>query len=341
MNEKLFIWQFKAVSVSVRLVLSFLRILFRIGFLALGFRTCKTKGPNNSNNNNTTTPKYTTMEAYAEFTHFIVTSPSPFVAHVEINRPNKLNSFHEAMWLQLGALFNRLSADPDVRAVVLSGAGNRAFTSGLDVKATSEGLIPQEVVDPARQAVKMRRHIAEFQASISAIEKCEKPVICVLHGICYGLAIDISCCADMRVCASDARLAVKEVDIGIAADIGTLSRLPRVVGSLSWVKDVCLTARVFGPDEAEAVGFVSPGQHRHATKADAVAAATGLAALVAAKSPVAVQGTKELLNHARDHTVEDSLKYTQVWNAGALQTGDVKAALLSGLQKRKPTFEKL
>ncbi|KLU86731.1 Delta(3,5)-Delta(2,4)-dienoyl-CoA isomerase [Magnaporthiopsis poae ATCC 64411] len=223
------------------------------------------------------------MEAYSEFTHFTVVSPSPFVAHVEINQPDKLNSFHEAMWLQLGALFRRLSSDPD----------------------------------------------------------CEKPVICVLHGVCYGLAIDIASCADVRVCARGARLAVKEVDIGIAADIGTLSRLPRVVGSFSWVKDVCMTAREFGPEEAAAVGFVSPGQHQHATKADAVAAALAIATLIAGKSPVAVLGTKELLNHARDHTVDDSLKYTQVWNAAATQTNDAKTALLSGMQKRKPTFEKL
>lgn len=113
-------------------------------------------------------------------------------------------------------------------------------------------------------------------------------------------------CADVRVCARSTRFAVKEVDIGIAADVGTLSRLPRVVGSFSWVKDVCMTAREFGPEEAATVGFVSPSQHRHATKADAVAAAVALAALIAGKSPVAVQGTKELLNHARDHTVDDS-----------------------------------
>lgn len=284
------------------------------------------------------------MEAYSEFTHFTVTSPSPFVAHVEINRPDKLNSFHEAMWLQLGGLFRRLSADPDVRAVVFSGAGDRAFCSGLDVQSASESWVFQDVVPPsdaARHAIKMRRYIADFQDCISAIEKCEKPVICVLHGVCYGLAIDMASCADVRVCARSTRFAVKEVDIGIAADVGTLSRLPRVVGSFSWVKDVCMTAREFGPEEAAAVGFVSPSQHRHATKADAVAAAVALAALIAGKNPVAVQGTKELLNHARDHTVDDSLKYTQVWNAAATQTNDVKAALLSGMQRRKPTFEKL
>lgn len=128
-------------------------------------------------------------------------------------------------------------------------------------------------------------------------------VICVLHGISIGLAIDLSSCADVRLCAADTRMAVKEVDIGLAADIGTLSRLPKAVGSSSWVKDVCLSARFFDAAEALRVGFVS---EVHDSKAAAVAAGLEKAVLVAAKSPVAVQGTKELLNHARDHSVDES-----------------------------------
>ncbi|KAL2142220.1 hypothetical protein VTI28DRAFT_1418 [Corynascus sepedonium] len=283
------------------------------------------------------------LSGYAEYEHFVVTQgPAPFVAHVEINRPAKLNAFHEAMWHELRAVFGKLSTDPDVRAVVLSGAGDRAFTAGLDVTAASEGGVlasaDAQDLDPARKAARLRRYIADFQECISAVEKCEKPVICVMHGIAIGLAIDISCCADIRVCANDTRFAVKEVDIGLAADIGTLARLPKVVGSQSWVKDVCLTARDFGAHEALAVGFVS---QVHESKAAALAAAFKTAGLLATKSPVAVQGTKELLNHSRDHTVEDNLRYTGVWNAAALQTNDVPAALLSGLQKKKPTFEKL
>lgn len=108
----------------------------------------------------------------------------------------------------------------------------------------------------------------------------------------------------MRICAADTRLAVKEVDIGLAADIGTLSRLPRCVGSFSWVKDVCLSARYFDAREALAVGFVS---QVHETKAAALAAGLAMATLLASKSPVAVQGTKELLNHARDHSVDESM----------------------------------
>ena len=119
---------------------------------------------------------------------------------------------------------------------------------------------------------------------------------------------------------------------------GTLSRLPKAVSNLSWVKEVCLTARQFGAEEALRVGFVSRVEEN---KPRAVEVATELATLIASKSPVAVQGTKELLNHARDNSVADSLRYTAIWNSAALQSEDVKVALLSGMQKTKPRFEKL
>ncbi|KAI1906023.1 hypothetical protein LOZ53_004455 [Ophidiomyces ophidiicola] len=274
--------------------------------------------------------------------HYRVTFPSEYVAHVEINRADKLNAFFQDMWVELRQVFNQLSVDPNVRSIVLSGAGTRAFTSGLDVKAAASGVLggngAVETSDSGRVAVHLRRNVADFQECVSAIEKCEKPVICVMHGITYGLAIDISCTADVRICSDDTRFCVKEVDIGIAADIGTLTRLPKVVGHYSWVKDVCLSARVFGADEAMRVGFVSS---THKSKADAVDAAVKLGALIASKSPIAVQGTKELLNWSRDHSIQDGLRYTGVWNSAALQSADPAAALMSGMEKRTPTFEKL
>lgn len=154
-------------------------------------------------------------------------------------------------------------------------------------------------------------------------------------------------------------MSVKEVDIGMAADIGTLSRLPKAVGSFSWVKDVCLSARTFDADEALRVGFVSQVLE---SKAAAVEAGLRTASLLASKSPVAVQGTKELLNHARDHSVDESksitacapfwlfhlanhattgLRYTAIWNSAMLQSDDLSSALLSGIQKTKPKFAKL
>lgn len=113
------------------------------------------------------------MPEYADFKHFLVSSPAEYVAHVEINRPQKLNAFFEAMWLELARIFDKLSHDPAVRAVVLSGAGDRAFTAGLDVQATSLDA-NMSGSDTARSATSMRRHIDEFQECITRVEKCEK-----------------------------------------------------------------------------------------------------------------------------------------------------------------------
>ncbi|KAF2774034.1 enoyl-CoA hydratase/isomerase family protein [Teratosphaeria nubilosa] len=276
-----------------------------------------------------------------KYKYLNVSFPSEYVAQVEINRPKKLNAFFEPMWINLGAIFKRLSEDPDVRVVVMTGAGDRAFTAGLDVQAASDSgplSSKNEGTDPARRAVALRRHIQEFQDCISEVEKCEKPVIVAMHGIAYGLGIDMSVCCDIRLCAKDARFSVREVEIGLAADIGTLTRLPKAQVPFSWIKDVCLTARDFGAEEALRVGFVSEVL---ADKAATVGRALELARVIAKKSPVAVQSTKEVLNFSRDHSVADGLNYVKVWNAAALQTKDVKDAMLAGIQKRRPTFEKL
>lgn len=119
------------------------------------------------------------IEGYTEFKWFLVTSPAEYVAHVQTNRPNKFNAYHEPMWLELNQIFNKLSSDPNVRAVVFSGAGDKAFTTGLDVQAASQGGIlgsgaGENKLDIARQSVNIRRHVQEFQDCISSIEKCEK-----------------------------------------------------------------------------------------------------------------------------------------------------------------------
>lgn len=127
-----------------------------------------------------------------------------------------------------------------------------------------------------------------------------------MHGYALGLAIDLGTCADVRLCARETRFAVKEVDIGLAADVGTLSRLPKVVGSFGWVKEVCMSGRVFGAEEALRVGLVNSVW---AGKREAVAEGLRIAGVLAGKSPVAVQGTKELLNSCRDRTVAEGMGY--------------------------------
>jgi delta(3,5)-delta(2,4)-dienoyl-CoA isomerase len=247
--------------------------------------------------------------------HFTLTFPHPYVAHVQIDRPSKLNAFTEPMVHSLGQIFTQLSSDPSVRAIVLSGAGPKAFTAGLDVLAASEnGPLAsndnQQQLDTARKAVLLRRHILNFQNSVSAVEKCEKPVIAVLHGISYGIALDITTCCDVRFCSRDVRFAVKEVDIGLAADVGTLTRLPKANLPMSWVKEVSLTAREFGAEEALRVGLVS-GVFE--TREETLEKAMGLARLIGEKSPIAVQATKEILNFSRDHSVQDGEFFVSVF----------------------------
>ncbi len=111
----------------------------------------------------------------SNYKHFLVDTPLPFVAHVKINRPEKLNAFYEAMWLELKTIIDALSVSPDIRAVIISGAGDRAFTTGLDVQAASQGgVLQQQEADVARKAVAIKRHVREFQDCIASVEKCEK-----------------------------------------------------------------------------------------------------------------------------------------------------------------------
>lgn len=237
------------------------------------------------------------------------------------------------------------STAPDVRVILISGAGDRAFTSGLDVADASNpetsvlAASSSSNVDPSRRATVLRRHIADYQDVISSVSRCEKPVIALMHGYAFGLGIDLSTACDIRLCSSDTKFCVKEVDIGLAADVGTLSRLPKVVGLTSWCKEVCLTARPFGPEEALANRLVS--RIVKGGKKELVEEGLRVAELIAGKSPVAVQGTKNILDAAWGRTVEDNLNYTAVWNAGMLQSSDVERAMTSGLKRRVPTFEKL
>ncbi|OAL26276.1 hypothetical protein AYO20_10153 [Fonsecaea nubica] len=282
------------------------------------------------------------LQHFSKVKFFNVTVPAQYVVHIEINRPQKLNAFFTPMWFELKAIVQQLSHDPDVRCILLSGAGDRAFTAGLDVEqaAKSDNPLSADIADPSRKATVIRREILDLQDVISAVARCEKPIIALMHGYTYGLGIDLSSACDVRFCAADTKFCVKEVDIGLAADVGTLSRLPKVVGGVtSWVKDVCLSALPFSAEEALKNNFVS--RVVNGNKADLIQEGLKYAQYLSTKSPVAVQGTKNILDAAWGRTVEDNLNYTAVWNAGMVQSSDVKRAMLSGLQKRTPTFEKL
>ncbi|GAA98771.1 uncharacterized protein L969DRAFT_50896 [Mixia osmundae IAM 14324] len=268
---------------------------------------------------------------------FIVDFPSDGVLVLSMNR-GPVNAFNQAFWEELHRLFDLASNDPDVRVVVLASKLDKLYTAGLDLTDTG-ALTDQSESDSARMAWKMRRHILDFQAAISAIEECKKPVIAAVHGICIGLGVDITSAADIRMAASSAQFGIKEVTIGLAADIGSLQRFPLKVANDSWTRELVYTGRNFDAAEAHQHGFVS--NVVQGGRSEVLAAAIELAKDISNKSPIAVQGSKHLLDYSRDHSVQDGLAYTATWNMSQLQASDLVEAVGAFMTKKPPRFAKL
>ncbi|WVO18569.1 hypothetical protein L204_106288 [Cryptococcus depauperatus] len=259
--------------------------------------------------------------------------PSPGVLLLELNRP-PVNVFNEAMWRELQVIVQLISATPSVRAVVLSSSIEKAFTAGLDLADT--GGLTTSSSDPARKAFELHSHIIGFQAAISSLAQCRQPIICALFGASVGLAIDIASACDIRLCSSNTTFGIFEVNIGLAADIGTLQRFPKIVGNDSKVRELALMGRPFSAVEAEELGFVS--EVVQGGREQVIARAIEKARVIASKSPVAVIGTKHILNHARDHSIEDGLQYVAAWNMSMLQSDDTTKAMEATFKKQQTHF---
>jgi len=239
---------------------------------------------------------------------------------------------NRAFWSEMVDCFNQIAGDPDCRVVVFSGAG-KSFTAGIDLMDMASDVLQPEGDDMARTSWNMRKIIAKYQETFSVIEKCPKPVVVAIHGACVGGGVDLITACDIRLCTQDAWFQVKEVDIGLAADVGTLQRLPKVIGSRSLVNELALTARKLYADEAKSSGLVS---RVFADKEAMMAGALEMASEIAGRSPVAVQGTKVNLIYSRDHSVAEGLDYMATWNMSMLQTHDVMKSAQASMEKKSP-----
>jgi enoyl-CoA hydratase len=192
--------------------------------------------------------------------------------------------------------------------------------------------IHQECEGRKREA--LRRLILQLQDDISSLERCRKPVIAAIHGACIGGGIDLVTAADIRFASADAYFAVREIDMGMTADVGTLQRLPRIVGE-GVARELCLTGRRIDAAEAAQLKLVN----QVFDSQDALLAhARQVAASIAGKSPLAVRGTKQVLNYSRDHSVADSLEYVANWNAAMLLSNDIQQAVMASMSKRTAQF---
>ena len=256
------------------------------------------------------------------------------IATITLNRPDKANAMNLAMWHELRQAFKWVDATADVRVAILEGEG-KLFTSGIDLQMMM-GMGDQIQNDcEARTRESLRQVILDLQDSLTTLERCRKPVLAAIHGACIGGGIDLICCADMRYCSADASFSIKEIDIGMTADVGTLQRLPKLIGE-GMVRELAYTGRKFDAAEALQMTLVNRVFDSREALQNGV---RELAASIAAKSPLSIRGVKEMITYARDHTVADGLNYVATWNAAMLLSNDLQEAMMANMGKRAPKFK--
>jgi enoyl-CoA hydratase len=263
------------------------------------------------------------------------------VAIVWLDRPDQRNAFAQEFWSLLPDLMEDLGGDPGVHAIVVA-ANGPAFTVGLDLKAFGPAMVTGSLdpaaeppPSPVAQRARTRRLIKKMQHAFSSLAGCPKPVIAAVHGYCIGAGVDLITACDIRYAAADAVFSIRETRLAMVADVGTLQRLPRIIdpGSLA---ELAFTGRDFDAGEAASLGLVTRLlPDREAT----LAAAIETAEMIAANSPLAVEGTKAVLRAGDGRTVDQSLDYVALWNAAFLHSSDLGEAMAAFVERRPPEFK--
>ena len=266
---------------------------------------------------------------------FFETSINGAVAHIAMNRPDKANGMTPDFWADLPRLVREIETDMSVRVLVISGNGKH-FTGGMDL-ASFNDIAKLTTHEAGRAAFAMRKLILRLQDTFNALEQARFPVIAAIHGACVGAGIDMTSACDLRLASEDAFFSIEEINIGMAADVGTLQRLPKLMAP-GIVKELAYTGRRFSAREALTWGFVNSV---HADKATTLATAMELAEMIAAKSPLAISGIKKAVDYSRDHPVSESLEQIATWNAGMLRPEDMMKAIQAKIAKQEAEFADL
>jgi len=252
------------------------------------------------------------------------------IAWLILNRPQKRNSMNVAFFEGLLKNFSAFDGDPDVRVVIIRAEG-KSFTAGIDLTEMASMLQGEGV----RFRQELKKNILKLQDTMSAIEKCRKPVIAAVHSHCIGGGVDLLSACDIRMASRDAIFSIRETRIAIIADLGTLQRLPHIIGEGRF-RELALTGRDFSAQEALEMGFITRlCEDRESLYSEA----RELAEQIAGNSPITVQGVKEVINFSRDNGVYAGLEYVAQKNACLLPSEDLMEAFRAFVEKRKPQFK--
>ena len=260
------------------------------------------------------------------------------VAHIQLKRGDAFNTMNRAFWSELPAIVNKINDEGSARAIVISSTGKH-FSAGMDLSVFTDG---QGVAggrgETGRVRANLRSEVHRLQKTFSCLDEARMPVLMAVQGGCIGGAVDMSTCADMRYATKDAFFVIQEINLAMTADVGTFPRLCHLLPQ-GLVRELAYAGRRLSAKKAYDLGFVNELFDSQEQMLNHV---LELAGEIATKSPLAVHGSKVMINYARDHSIADGLDYIATWQAGMFNpTADMMESFKAKQEKRAPVYADL
>jgi enoyl-CoA hydratase len=258
------------------------------------------------------------------------------IAHVVLNRPTELNTMNVDFWQEFPKAIRQIDETASARAIVLSSTGKH-FTAGMDLGVFMNPSNISFKGDPGRSAENLRRLVLQLQDAFNILEQVRIPVLAAIQGGCIGGGVDMVSAADCRYCTEDAFFCIKETDLGMTADVGTMQRLPHLIPQ-GMMRELAYTGGKLSAQRAKEIGLVN---EVYSDQEAMLKAVTRIAMEISKRSPLAIAGCKEMINYTRDHSVNDSLNYMATWQSGMFRPEDMMKTFAARAQKTDPDFEEL
>lgn len=244
------------------------------------------------------------------------------IASITLNNPKKTNAINELMWREIKEVFEKIHSMDKIKVCILK-SNAKHFSSGIDINFLISIMEKLEKLPKEKRSEALYDQIKNMQESMNAIEKCAKPVIAAIHGLCVGGAVDLIAACDIRLATYTSLFSIMETKLGIVADMGTLQRLPYIISD-SHLKEFSLTSNFFSGYKAKKIGMIN---HNYFCKKSLHKAAYKLATHIASLPSVAVQGSKQTINAMKAQQIETGLSQIAKLNSHLLLSDETRTAL--------------
>ena len=263
------------------------------------------------------------------------------IAHLQLKRPEAMNSMVRAFWRELPEIINDIDDNAKARCIVISSTGKH-FSAGMDLAVFTGGDSPVAGAPAGKQdryvAAETARHgLRNLHKSFSCLDEIRIPVLVAIQGGCIGGAVDMVSACDVRYCTADAFFCIQEINIGMTADVGTFPRLCKLIPQ-GWVRELSYTGRRLPAARAKEIGLVN---EVFDTQEGLLEHVLATAREIASKSPLAVTGSKVMINYAREHNTEDALDYLAIWQSSMFSGPHMGEAFMAKREGREANFPDL